>query len=191
MNQTVENIYAEMFAPKAIPIEVIMLYDKVNFFVKKTGLPGMRKIDMCIIAGLALHRGVKLQENERRDLDGQEIIDTSDADETANPVERAEMIVDDDESSFEPTPLDDLPAPPDEGGRMDAPKAPDPNNKRKASIEKLLEKMTRDELLAHATGVCKITANKLVGRQRGRVSKPEIDKVSKQKIIKLILEASK
>jgi hypothetical protein len=191
MNQAVENIYAEMFAPHAIPIEVITLYDKVNYFVKKEGLPGMRKFDMCMIAGIALNKPVKRDENTKQDLDGHEIVDTSEDFDIDNPIENAEMIVDDAESSFEPTPLDDLPAPPDEGGKMDAPKAPDPNQKRKGHIEALLSKMTKDELLAHATDICGVSVNKLAGRQRGKASKAEIDKIGKQKIIKAILESSK
>lgn len=191
MNQTVEAIYAEMFAPHAIPIEVINLYDKINFFVKRAGLPGMRKIDMCMIAGIALNKPVKLTENTRKDLDGHEIVDTSEDQEIDSPIQDAEMVSFTDTGTSQATPLDDLPAPPDEGKKMDAPKAPDPNNKRKGNIETLLERMTRDELLAHATGICKISINKLAGRQRGKASKAEIDKVGKSKIIKAILESSK
>lgn len=189
MNQTVEAIYAEMFAPHAIPIEVINLYDKINFFVKKEGLPGMRKFDMCMIAGIALNKPVKLTEKTKRDE--QDIVDTSEDFDIDNPVESAQMIIDDETSTFEDSPTDDLPAPPDNGKKMDAPKAPDPNNKRKGNLETLLGRMTKDELLAHATGICGVSVNKLAGRQRGKASKAEIDKIGKQKIIKAILESSK
>jgi len=193
MNQTVENIFADMFAPKAIPIEVINLFDKVNYFVQKSGLPGLRRIDMCIIAGLALDRGVKLQERETRDLDGSEIVDTSDTEEPDSPVENVEMYVDDateqDEiEAFDPTA--ELPPPPEEGAKMDAPKAPDPQNKRKANIEVLLERMTTPELLSHAKDICGITPQKIMGKQ-GFLKKEEIKKIPKQKIIKAIMEASK
>ena len=193
MNQTVENIFAEMFAPKAIPIEVINLYDKVNYFIKKSGLPGMRKIDMCIIAGLALDRGIKLQEKETRDLDGNEIVDTSEVDEVPNPVDKVDVYINDgteeeEIQTFDPT--SELPPPPTEGAKMDAPKSPDPKGKRKANIEALLERMTTAELLSHAKDICGISPQKIAGKKKF-MKKEEIKKIPKKDIIKAIMEASK
>jgi hypothetical protein len=190
MNQAVENVFAKMFAPKAIPIEVIKLYDKVNFFVQRSGLPGLRVVDMCIIAGLAMDKGARLQENETRDRDGHEIIDTSE-DDTETPVESVDMVVQDEDGTYQVNPLDDLPPETIEERKMDAPPAADPGDKRKAGIEALLSKMTKDELLAHATGVIGIPINTIVGRERGKASQVEINKVKKDKIIKIILENSK
>lgn len=193
MNQTVENIFAEMFAPNAIPIEVIELYDKVNFFVARMGLGGMKRSDLCMIAAIALSRP-PVRSSADKDIDGHELVDTSEDTDIKNPVEPVEMYDEDDgddeDEGNPPTPVDDLPPAPPPSGKMDAPKAPDPGKKRKAKIELLLMKMTNDELFTHAKDVCGISEQKLFGK-KGFVSKAEKKNFPKEKIIKAIMEASK
>lgn len=193
MNEAVESIYAGMFAPQPIPIEVIELYDSVNFFVKKSGLSGMKMIDLCQIAGTALYlkNSKAAPENRKQDLDGHGIIDTADDSDIPNPVEKVKMYVDGmQDDVFESAPVDGLPAPPTDGRTMDAPRAPDPNNKRKGNIAKLLQKMTQNELLSHAKDICGISPQKLTGK-KGFLKKEDLKKIPKETIINAIMESSK
>ena len=53
MNETVESIFTQMFAPASIPQEVKALYEKVRFYSDRIDQPIMRPLDLVLIAAMA------------------------------------------------------------------------------------------------------------------------------------------
>lgn len=53
MNDEVEEKFLQMFAPNEIPVAVIELYQRVQFFVSRLDLPGMKLSQLCLIAAVA------------------------------------------------------------------------------------------------------------------------------------------
>lgn len=53
MNETVESIFTQMFAPAEIPQEVKTLYEKVRFYSDRIDQPIMRPLDLVLIAAMA------------------------------------------------------------------------------------------------------------------------------------------
>ena len=53
MNETVESIFTQMFAPVPIPQEVKTLYEKVKFYSDRITQPEMRPLDLVLIASMA------------------------------------------------------------------------------------------------------------------------------------------
>jgi len=52
MNETVESIFTQMFAPTPIPQEVKTLYEKVRFYSDRIDQPIMRPLDLVLIAAM-------------------------------------------------------------------------------------------------------------------------------------------
>lgn len=53
MNDTVESIYAQMFAPNPIPQKVVELFDKTNFYASRIDAPKMHPAMLALIAAIA------------------------------------------------------------------------------------------------------------------------------------------
>ena len=156
MNETVESIFAQMFAPNEIPQSVVELFDKANFFVSRIDAPAMRVPLMAVIAAIATTRGSNVQGPLPKAKLPDEI-DTSEQAEpvkvertlpdeiaTTEPVQAPETVVTGQSATEPPTTAPGVPT-----GPMDAPatilKAP------KTAL--CLAQMTKDELREHANQV--------------------------------------
>jgi hypothetical protein len=70
---------------------------------------------------------------------------------------------------------------------MDAPQGPE-TDAGKNSLPVTLNLMTKEELLAHATGVLKMTKRQAIGKTRkGKVTKSDIQTTKRSKIIENII----
>jgi len=147
MNDTVEEIFARMFAPNPIPPKVVELYDRTNLFVGRIDAM-MRPSNLCVIAGLATI--LEAQDTTtvvtnlsptRRDVP----IDTAEPDADA-PVPAPETPAEGQTGAESPTGNTSPAHGPT--GPMDAPPKPDKN--RRALSKTKMEKLTLPELIVHS-----------------------------------------
>jgi len=183
MNEQVEMIYEQMFAPQPIPQSVKTLFDRTNFFLNR--IDGqMRTGNLALIAALATVG--KVPTVEQPEAGGTEIVDTSEIGEISpvqpnvslyvnNPTEKTIKPMNSSvpQTSVGPT------------GLMDAPNTPDVG--RQAKRIELLQGMSKQELYAHAEEFYGLKANAFVGKKKGRPSRAEMNKVRKDQIIEKLL----
>lgn len=198
MNDNVESIYTQMFAPNPIPKSVRELFDKTNFYASRVDAQQMTPPFLALIAAVATATPVKIATEKP---ETRPVVDTSESkggdknsyyrnritepDGTATvmgspaPQTSAETQTPAERPDAAPQPMSGPTGP------MDAPSANPIIDK--GELAKSLSPMTKKELIAHAMDVCGLTLNQLVGRKIGRASNYEINSTSKSKIIAKIL----
>ena len=182
MNDRVEEIYTQMFAPQPIPQSVLELFDRTNFLANRIDCQ-LTVGALVLIAALA----TKSAATAVSKLVEPEVVDTNEVNETLKP--QTDVVTSNDtdvapQTAAETTnqaaallgPL----------GPMDAPQG-EATESGKNSLAASLNLMSKAELTTHAKDVCGITSNQLYGVKQGRVSKRIIQRTSKAKIIKIIL----
>lgn len=68
MNETVESIFTQMFAPAEIPLEVKVLYEKVRFYSDRIDQPIMRPLDLVLIAAMATSGKMTIQPEPKKTI---------------------------------------------------------------------------------------------------------------------------
>jgi hypothetical protein len=148
MNERVEEVYEQMFAPKPVPASVRTLFDKANHLASRVDAQTMKLTDLAIIGAVAVMPQVGIAttggaiEPPKEPIDEDGSIDTTE--DTVAPSQGATA-----------PPVDEVPvagtARPSQGptGPMDAPAQP-PTPKTKSLTTKQMQKMTRPELIVHA-----------------------------------------
>jgi hypothetical protein len=80
MNETVESIFTQMFAPAEIPQEVKTLYEKVRFYADRIDQPIMRPLDLVLIAAMATPAKTDLEPKQEKVIPP--AVDTSEPEQT-------------------------------------------------------------------------------------------------------------
>lgn len=142
MNDRVQDIFTQMFAPSKIPQSVIDMYDRTKFLADKVDAPIIPVSGLVLIAASATKNATT---SVSKPIEPAEV-DTKEVSETL-PVQTDEGIQDEAlETPVEPTsggePMD---AP---RGKMDAPTTPVPELQRGMSRKRLM-KLEKAELVAH------------------------------------------
>ena len=182
MNDRVEEIYTQMFAPQPIPQSVQELYKRTHFLANRIDCQ-LTVGALVLVAALATKSAVASVSKPAEP----EVVDTNEVNETltAQPdVAASNVTVATPQTAAEMTnqaaallgPL----------GPMDAPQG-EATESGKNSLTASLNLMSKAELTTHAKDVCGITSNQLYGVKQGRVSKRIIQRTSRAKIIKIIL----
>jgi hypothetical protein len=140
MNENVETIFAQMFAPQPIPQQVINLFDRANLLASRIDAQQMRAADLALIGAI----GSIEEAVEQFKTPVSQTVDTS-----------------------EPEP-DDGPPVPDalpqgQPGQMDAPGRP---TQITSLTRQQMQKMTAPELRAHAREFYGLTESMQFGKKR-------------------------
>ena len=142
MNDTVEAIYTQMFAPSPIPQSVINLYDRTCFLANRIDSPNIPISGLIIIAACAT-KGIKTSVSEpvipemvdmTETVPFQKDIGLETEPEKQTPPQRPDSSAGDEHGPM---------------GVMDAPPGPEPQMQRGMSYKRLM-KLSKDELRAHA-----------------------------------------
>jgi len=80
MNETVEAIFTQMFAPQPVPDEVKQLYERAKKLADRIDQMNMRPLDFAIMAAVAISFRKSVMETTTTKTSG--IVDTSEEDET-------------------------------------------------------------------------------------------------------------
>jgi hypothetical protein len=123
MNETVESIFTQMFAPAEIPQKVKDLYEKVRFYSDRIDQPIMRPLDLVLIAAMATQTNTNLIPQQEKII--APLVDTSEPEQITETKSDAKL-----ETLETPAPL----------GVMDVPAV----NKPPSEVE--LQRLTYPEL---------------------------------------------
>ena len=143
MNDTVESIYEQMFAPNEIPQEVVELYDRTKFFADRIDQPQMHSSMLALIGAVATMGKVKINKPKPQT---EMLIDTSEDEKDTETGSSEEIDEKDTETASEPTLEPGYNSTPT--GPMDAPAQPE--NLNPGRTESYLQRLTATELRAHA-----------------------------------------
>ena len=186
MNDKVEERYTQMFAPQPIPQSVIDLYKRAKFLSDRVDAPMIPLSGLVIIAALATKNATTSlsKQFETEEVDTKEVSETLPAQTDEGLQDKAP------ETPVEQQTAEQAPdAPIGNTGPMDAPQGA-PTEAGKNSLPVTLNLMSKAELIAHATGVCRMTMRKVVGRKKkGKVTKTDIQTARRSEIIEKILGA--
>lgn len=80
MNETVEAIFAQMFAPQPVPEEVKQIYERTKKLADRIDQMNMRPLDFALMAGIAITFRKSVMETPTTKTPG--IVDTSEEQET-------------------------------------------------------------------------------------------------------------
>ena len=187
MNERIEEIYTQMFAPQPIPQSVIRLYDKVKHFTDRVDGSVITPQELAIIAAVA--SGVSAPATVPQKATEQPVIAETTgtggdpyADE-AVPAPQTPVA-----PQTEPTaPIMPQAEPVAPTGPMDAPETP---GQRGIDNSKTLENMSKRELYVYATEQLRIPPKILLRRKKtgrgGRVSKKEFQHITKDMMLETI-----
>ncbi|MBE3088315.1 MAG: hypothetical protein IMZ61_13880 [Planctomycetes bacterium] len=190
MNDRVEEIYTQMFAPQPIPQSVREMYDRTVFLANR--------IDCQLTMGALVLIAATATKTSATSVSKPIVPEEVDIHAIAEtlPVQPADMLSyvtnTAPHPSVEPQEGKDVPNGADRPafattGPMDAPQGPTTES-GKNSLERSLHGMTKNELIAHAIDACKMTMEQVVGKTKaGKATKAEIQFTSKSKIIERIL----
>lgn len=159
MNDQVEAIFTQMFAPGKIPQSVVDMYDRTKFLADKVDAPIIPVSGLVLIAASATKTAVT---SLSKPIDPAEV-DTKEVSETL-PVQPDEDV----QSTAPETPVEQtssdgpMDAP---RGAMDAPTTPEPELQRGMS-EKRLMMLTAAELRAHALEFYGLKAKATWGKKK-------------------------
>lgn len=189
MNDRVEEIYTQMFAPQPIPKSVREMYDRAVFLANR--------IDCQLTVGALVMLAASATKSATTSVSKPiepEAVDIHKVGETipAQP----ELATDAPTEPPQPPPEQQTGEADPNGpetpahaltGPMDAPEGPTTEHGRN-SLEIALNGMSKDELIAHAKDVCGMSMKKIIGRtKKGKVTKSDIQQRSRPKIIETIL----
>lgn len=152
MNDQVETIYKQMFAPHPIPQSVLDLYKRAKFLADRIDNPNITVGGLVLIAATATGSAKTSVSNTPEEID-ETLTTQTDADvhDTA-PQTAAETL--------SATGAMDAPL-----GKMDAPTKPETDLQRGMSIKRLM-KLTAPELRAHAKEFYGLDAKKTWGKKK-------------------------
>ncbi len=185
MNDKVQEIFTQMFAPHEIPQPVIDMYNRTKFLADRVDAPIIPISGLVLIAATATKTAAM---SASKPIEPAEV-DTKEVSETL-PTEGGDVLIVNKvipapEPPVEPTsaagamngPLGEMDAP--EGATTEA---------GKASLAATLVLMTKEELIEHATGVLKMTKRQICGRKKnGPVTKSDMRTAKVPEIIERIL----
>jgi len=141
MNERVEEIYNQMFAPEPIPTAVVKTFEKVKKFGDRLDSPPMRPLDLALIAAIATNQ----KPREVGTYEPEEEIDTTEPDPDEDDMEAKADAEDETDPKGTSQPQNPSHGP---TGRMDAPAKPSKNGKVKSAY--MMRKMSLPELRVHA-----------------------------------------
>ena len=170
MNERVEEIYVQMFAPKAIPASVQTVFDRANKLSGRIDAP-MRPMDLVIIATIAtLQPAVTMtaKADSQEPIVAEGFIEMAEPDADEDDTE-AQVAAEDENEEDGPSATFSTSHGP--AGVMDAPSRPSKDAKTKTVY--MMQKMSATELKVHAREV--------YGFKTGRRSKKDIIKALKDR----------
>lgn len=179
-----------MFAPEPIPQPVIDMYNRTKFLADRVDAPIIPISGLVLIAATAT-KNAAASVSEPTDLAE---VDINEVSETL-PTTGADVFMVNKETVDKGVPAPETPVEETSAsepmnaplGPMDAPEGKT-TEAGKESLPVTLNLMTKDELIAHATGVLKMSKRKVVGRKKnGPVTKSDIQLARKPEIIERIL----
>ena len=189
MNDRVEEVYTQMFAPQPIPQSVREMYERAVFLANR--------IDCQLTMGALVLIAASATKTAATSVSKPIVPETVDIHKVAEtlPVQpdlTTNASVETPQTPVEQPKGEDAPNEPDRPafattGPMDAPQGITTES-GKNSLERSLNLMTKAELLAHATDACKMTMKQAIGKEKkAKITKADIQYTSKATIINSIL----